>query len=259
MILRAQPARRGLPALTLALGLALPVLAGAPATAQDAPLSAEQREAVRELVRETLLENPEIIAEALEQLQQRQQAEEAERARQAIIENREALVAADPEDIIGNPDGDVTVVEFSDYQCGYCKRVLPGLVDTVEADGNVRLVIHELPILGPASVMAARAAEAARAQELYPRFHVALMAMKGELTEEAVMQTAASVGLDVEQLREDMADPTLDQAFERNIGLARALGVSGTPAFVIGNELVPGAISAAELKTLIAAARDAAD
>jgi len=244
----------------MALGLGAAVFAGtlsAPSLAQSGDaLSEAQADAVRALIRETLIENPEIIAEALEVYQQRQQAAEADRARAAIKEHRAALEQADDADVIGNPDGDVTVVEFSDYQCGYCKRVLPGLVDAVDSDGNVRLVIHELPILGPASVMAARAAEAARRQGLYPSFHVALMAIKGELTEEAVMQTAAGVGLDTEQLRKDMADPALDEAFQRNIELARALGVTGTPAFVIGNELLPGAVSKAELEARIEAVRE---
>jgi protein-disulfide isomerase len=226
-----------------------------PALAADAALSPAQEEAVRALVRDTLIRNPEILNEAMEALQAKQQAEEDARARAAIQQHGDALVAADPADVIGNPDGDVTIVEFSDYQCGYCKRAFPDLLDVVERDGNVRLVIRELPILGPESVMAARAAEASRGQGLYPEFHKALMAMKGGVSEASVMQVAAEVGLDVEQLRVDMADPALDEAFAHNIQLARALGVSGTPAFVIGDELAPGAVPAERLKAMIAAAR----
>ncbi len=258
MTLPSLPLLRRLVAALLLLGLLLPVgtaLTPVPAKAQQA-LSEAQAGAVRDLVRETLFANPEIIAEALEIYQQRQEAEQAERAVAAILQHREALVSADDADVIGNPDGDVTVVEFSDYQCGYCKRVLPGLIEAVESDGDVRLVIHELPILGPASVMAARAAEAARRQDLFPAFHVALMAMKGDVTEQAIMQTAAGVGLDTEKMRADMADPDLDQAFQRNIELARALGVSGTPAFVIGDALLPGAVSRAELEARIKAVRE---
>jgi protein-disulfide isomerase len=244
--------RRSLTGAALAALLVL----GGPGAAQAADaLSPAQEEAVRALVRETLLENPEIIAEALEAYQARQEAEQAQRTQAAIAEHRETLVSADPADVIGNPDGDVTVVEFSDYQCGYCKRVMPTLMQAVEADGNVRVVIHELPILGPESVMAARAAEAARKQQAYPEFHRALMGMKGQLSESAVMQVAAEVGLDVETLRADMADPALDEVFGRNIRLARALGITGTPAFVIGETLVPGAISGARLNELIAEAR----
>ncbi|MBB4287805.1 DsbA family protein [Roseospira goensis] len=235
--------------------LALAWTGATPAQAQDPALSAAEEAAVRALVRDTLLANPEIIAEALEVYQEREAAAQAERSRAAIQQHRAALEAADAADVIGNPDGDVTVVEFSDYQCGYCKRVFPALMQAVEADGNVRLVIRELPILGPESVLAARAAEASRAQGRYPEFHTALMAMKGGVSEAAIMQVAAEVGLDVERLRADMADPALDQRFAENIQLARALGISGTPAFVIGDALVPGAVSQEELNDLIAAAR----
>ncbi|MQX36112.1 DsbA family protein [Roseospira navarrensis] len=225
-----------------------------PARAADG-LTDAQADAVRALVRETLLENPEIIAMALEVLQDKQAQEEAARARAAIQENRDALTAADAADVLGNPSGDVTVVEFSDYQCGYCKRVFPDLMRAVESDGNVRVVIRELPILGPESVMAARAAVASRAQGKYPEFHRALMAMRGGVSEAAVMQVAAEVGLDVEQLRVDMADPTIDETFSQNVKLARALGITGTPAFVIGGELAPGAVPLERLKAMIEAAR----
>jgi protein-disulfide isomerase len=247
-----------------------PILAGAVTASLLAPLalgpstsaalaaealSEDQEAAVRALVRDTLLDNPEIIAEALEVYQERQAAEQAERSRAAIAEHHDTLIEADADDVLGNPDGDVTIVEFSDYQCGYCKRVFPELLSVIESDGNVRLVIRELPILGPESVMAARAAVASRAQGLYPEFHTALMAMKGGVSEVAVMQVAAEVGLDVDALRMDMADPDLDETFSRNISLAQTLGISGTPAFVIGPELVPGALSRERLADLIEAAR----
>lgn len=240
--------------------LAVSCVAGAawvapPAVAAGDALSPAQQDAVRALVRETLVQNPEILAEAMEALQAKQDAEEAARVRAAIQEHHEELIAADPADVIGNPDGDVTIVEFSDYQCGYCKRAFPDLLKVVEADGNVRLVIHELPILGSDSVLAARAAEAARAQGKYPELHAALMTMKGGISEAAVMQVAAEVGLDVDQLRVDMVDPALDAVFSRNVQLARALGITGTPAFVIGDELAPGAVPMEQLEALIAAAR----
>jgi len=242
-------------ALSGALLGALVAAPSVPARAAE-PLSEAQRDAVRDLVRETLLENPEIIAEALEVYRDRQEAEEQARVSSMLVEHRDAIEGADEASVLGNPDGAVTVVEFSDYQCGYCKRVFPGLLETVEAAGDVRLVIHELPILGPESVMAARAALASREQGLYPAFHTALMAMRGGVTEEAVMQTARNVGLDVDQLKVDMADPALDEVFSETIGLARLLGISGTPAFVIGDKLIPGAISAEALEDLIARARE---
>ncbi|SDD95463.1 DsbA family protein [Rhodospira trueperi] len=237
--------------------LLVPLVWGSsPSTALAAEaLSEDQKAAVRALVRDTLLDNPEIIAEALEVYQERQAAEQAARSRAAIAEHHDTLIEADADDVLGNPDGDVTIVEFSDYQCGYCKRVFPELLSVIESDGNVRLVIRELPILGPESVLAARAAVASREQGLYPEFHKALMSLKGGVSEAAVMQVAAEAGLDVDALRMDMADPDLDETFSRNISLAQALGISGTPAFVIGPELVPGALSRERLTDLIEAAR----
>lgn len=243
--------RRAAAAFGLAGALAL---IATPAAAEG--LSDAEKAEVRDLVRETLLENPEIIAEAIEIYQEQQAAAEQARSQAAIREHRDRLMAADPGDVLGNPDGDVTIVEFSDYQCGYCKRVFPEVMDAVETDGNVRLVIRELPILGPESVVAARAAVASRAQNAYPAFHAALMEMKGGVSEDSVMQVAAEVGLDVDTLRKDMAEPNLDEVFATNIQLARLLGISGTPAFVIGDELVPGAVSRDHLTALIAKARD---
>jgi len=251
-VMRMRPILAG----ALVAGLLAPTWWGGPTPAHAADaLTDDQKAAVRALVRETLLDDPEIIAEALEVYQERQQAEKAAQARAAIAHNRAALMAAEPEDVLGNPDGDVTIVEFSDYQCGYCKRVFPELMQAVEADGNVRLIIRELPILGPESVVAARAAVASRTQGLYPEFHKALMGMKGGVSEASVMQLAAEVGLDVETLRKDMNDPALDEIFGQNIALAKQLGVSGTPAFVIGGTLVPGAVSGEQLNALIEQAR----
>jgi len=226
----------------------------APAGAEE-PLSEAQQDAVRALVRETLLNDPEIIATALEALQAQRDAQEAAKARAAIKENHDALIDSKATEVLGNPDGDVTIVEFSDYQCGYCKRVFPDLMKAVDADGNIRLVIHELPILGPESVLAARAAIAAEKQDKYGDFHRALMALRGGVSEAAVMQAAAEIGLDVDQLRADMVDPAMDEVFGRNVQLARTLGITGTPAFVIGNELAPGAIPLDRIIEMVAAAR----
>jgi len=251
-----RPAR--LPALALALtgALLLPGLVGPPLAQAAEPLTEAQREAVRALVRETLMNDPEIITDAMEVYQNRQEEAEQARVSAALADNHDAITAAGPADTMGNPDGAITVVEFSDYQCGYCKRVFPHLASVVESAGDVRLVIRELPILGPESVTAARAALAARKQGLYPAFHKALMALRGGLSEDAVMQVAQSVGLDIDRLKKDMADPAFDQRFSENVRLARLLGISGTPAFIIGDKLIPGAVSADALEALIAEARE---
>ncbi len=155
----------------------------------------------------------------------------------------------------GNPNGDVTLVEFFDYQCGYCKSVVDRVAGTVAKDKNVRWVFKEFPILGPVSVYASRAALAAHRQDKYQELHLAMMRSRGKLTEQKVLRFAAEAGLDVARLEADMKTPEIATLIERNMALAEALNVRGTPAFVIGDVVVPGAIDAATLNRLIAAAR----
>ena len=161
--------------------------------------------AIERIVRDYLLRNPEVIDEALGVLQARRQAEEQARVRVAVTENREALGAHPMSPVSGNADGDVTVVEFFDYQCGYCKRALKTMEDLLETDANVRVVWKEFPILGPVSVVAARTAMAAQRQGRYLALHLALM-REPELTEQKVFDIAEQTGLDMAQLRRDMED-----------------------------------------------------
>ncbi|GFE63983.1 DsbA family protein [Litoreibacter roseus] len=225
----------------LALGLA----AGS-ATAQTADDAA-----LREMILETIRENPEIVAEALQILRDREEAESAEEAKVAVAANRELLENDANAPVIGNPDGDVTVVEFFDYNCGYCRRVFSNVKDLVESDPNVRVVLREWPILGEESVFAARASLASRAQGKYEEFHVALMENRGRATEESVLQIAADIGLDVEKLRVDMDAPEVVAHIATSQRLSQALGVNGTPAFVFGETLMPGAIELDQMKELV--------
>ena len=212
------------------------------------------KDAIERIVRDYLLRNPEVIDEALGVLQARRQAEEQARVRVAIAENREALGAHPMSPVSGNADGDVTVVEFFDYQCGYCKRALRAMEDLLETDANVRVVWKEFPILGPVSVVAARAAMAAQRQGRYLALHLALM-REPELTEQKVFEIANQTGLDMAQLRRDMEDPAIEAYLGEVRALARQLRIGGTPAFVVGDTLVPGAVDAAHMKELVAAAR----
>lgn len=231
------------------------------ARAEETPaLTAGQAEAVRKLVRDHILENPEIIAEAIEALREKQRlAAEAEAAR-TLIERRKDIFE-DPDDpVAGNPQGDVTVVEFFDYRCTYCKKVSDMLFETVKGDGKVRLVLKEFPILGEESVIAARAALAARTQGKYEQFHLAMMELRGSLSgaaamEEAIIKVAGKVGLDIEKLRADMGDAAIGDILRANHELARALDISGTPAFIIGDRIIPGALDRQTLTHLIALAR----
>ncbi|MEX2642797.1 MAG: DsbA family protein [Acetobacterales bacterium] len=221
----------------------------------DAGFTPEQENRIKELVRSYLLEHPQILEEAFTRLQQTRQEEARQQAQAALQQNQEQLYRDPTSPVLGNPKGDVTVVEFFDYRCGYCKRAFPRVGQLLEEDGNIRLVLKELPILGPASVYASRAALAAREQKLYEPFHDALMGWRGDLTREDVLQVAREVGLDVERLQRDMADPGVSEAIERNMALAEALGINGTPAFVIGDTLVPGAVEVDALRELVKRAR----
>ncbi len=243
---------RSLPiAVALTVGI---LLAMAPARAAE-DLTARQKQQVEELLRELLIKNPEILVEALEEYQRREKANSLARARQALVDNREQILNDPASPVGGNPDGDVTLVEFFDYQCGYCKSVVDRVAGTVAKDKNIRWVFKEFPILGPTSVYASRAALAAHRQGKYQEFHLALMRSRGKLTEKKVLRFAAEAGLDVARLEADLKTPEIAALIARNMALADALNVRGTPAFIIGDVLVPGAIDAATLNRLIAAAR----
>jgi protein-disulfide isomerase len=219
------------------------------------PLSAQQKQEIEQFVRQLLVDNPDIVIGAIREYQRRQDAAAKTAAAQALSDNREQLFNSPDSPVAGNPEGNVTLVEFFDYQCGYCKSVVDRVADTVENDKNIRWVFKEFPILGPVSVYAAQAALAARRQGKYQEFHLAMMRLKGRLAEERVLQVAEAVGLDVERLQQDMQDPQVIAEIGRNLDLAEALNVRGTPAFVIGEVVVPGAIDAATLRRLIAEAR----
>ena len=210
--------------------------------------------AIERIVRAYLLGNPEVIEEAIEALRAKREAEERERAEAAIAENGEALRAHPLSPVSGNAGSDVTVVEFFDYRCGFCKRALPVMEALLEEDANVRVVWKEFPILGPVSVFAARAAMAADRQGKYYPLHLALM-KEEELTEGKVLELAAESGLDTARLKRDMEDPAIRAYLDETRALAREIGINGTPAFVVGDTLVPGVIDAARLKELVAAAR----
>ena len=225
------------------------------AQARAEPPAALDRDAVKEIVREYLIEYPEVIEEALRVLQERREVERRTRARTAIAENGDALLAHPLSPVSGNPNGDVTVVEFFDYRCPYCKRALEPVLELLASDQGVRVVWKEFPILGPVSRFAARAAMAADRQGRYHEFHVAVMGAGEELTEAGVIAIAAGIGLDVERLRRDMEDPAIGAYLDETARLAGTLGIRGTPAFVIGDALVPGAIDGARMREMVARAR----
>ena len=232
------------------------LIVAATAILSAAQVSAKDKSAIEEIVRQYILENPEVITEALERLQERERLAQEKAQQHALKQSAAALYQHPMTPEHGNPKGDAVVVEFFDYQCGYCKRVLPSFMEVIESDKNLRVIWKELPILGPVSRFAARAAMASDKQGKYLEYHIALMTLRGRLTEKRVMETAKSVGLDMGRLIEDMGSPKIDRYLDETLQLAESLGINGTPAFLIGNQLVPGAISADQMRQIIAQSRE---
>ncbi|MBL8630664.1 MAG: DsbA family protein [Rhodospirillaceae bacterium] len=224
-------------------------------TAEKSAFTAAQRDELKTLVRDYLIKNPEVIAEAIEALQTKAEQEKVDRRDATIAMNKEALYNPKEQTILGNLQGDVTIVEFFDYNCGYCKSMFPDLIQAIKADGKIKLVLKELPILGPNSVTATKAALASRNQRKYPEFHQALISYKGQVNEDAIKAVAKGVGLNVEKLLEDMKDPSFEDIIDKNRDLARNMDVTGTPALLIGGTYVGGAIKKEKMQELIASAR----
>lgn len=242
----------------LAILAASLAVATPPAGAAEPALTPAQTKAVEDVVHNYLREHPEVLLEAIQALRDKQAAAEQARQRKALTSNRAELEKDTRSPVAGNPSGDVTIVEFFDYRCTYCKRVSPSLQKLVKSDKNVRFVFKEFPVLGPESVFASRVALAAWHLEpkKYEGLHYALMDARGALTQAKVMDIAASAGYAPDALRAKMSDPEVDQVITRNHQLAQKLGITGTPAFIIGDHLVPGAIDLDTLRALVARARD---
>lgn len=211
-----------------------------------------------ERVRAYLLSNPQVLREVIAELAKQEELAAATDRKGLLASLTTELKEDGYSFVAGNPDGDVTIVEFFDYRCGYCKQSFPEVMKVVEADGNIRLVLKEFPILGADSFLAAQAAIASIEQGKYLELHTALMNSRGSLTIERLRNIADDVGLDVAKLEEDMKKDAVRTVVEKNYALAKKLGISGTPAFVIGDEFIPGVISTEQMHALVAAARESA-
>ncbi len=242
-----------------AVTIALPATAGAasPARAAESKKAAPgmDRERIEKLIERYILRHPEVILKSVRDHEARQKAARAARAKENLKTRREELTRSPGSPVGGNPEGDVTVVEFFDYNCSYCRRSFPALVEIEKSDPKVRIVFKEFPILGPGSLLAARAALAAKSQGKYVEYHKALMGGRAKTSEAGLMSLAASLGMDAKKLRREMDAPAIMKELAHNRALARALGITGTPAFVVGSELVPGAVDARGLRELIRKAR----
>jgi len=239
--------------LLSAISLCTAMVVSAPGFAVEA-LSPAQRAEVQQLVGSYLKENPEVVIEAIQAWREQQEAVEAAVLKETIGElMAESQNTQSP--VWGNPNGDVTVVEFFDYNCPYCKQVFPSVKKLIADDGNIKVIMKELPVLGVNSEYAAKAALAAQKQGKYEQFHAQMMNKGSRLSQKGVEAAAKQIGLDLEQLKRDMESKEVQLELERTSLWAQRLGVNGTPAFVIGEELIPGAIDGQRMKQFVELAR----
>ena len=239
--------RSGSLILSLLAGLFMAMSVAAPAQAE---ITEGDRSALNDMIRDYILANPEVVRKALINLADR---EERERVKQAMVALRKD--SGDP--ILGNPEGSFTIYEFSDYNCGYCKRVFQPLQELIASNNDIRLVVKEFPILSQTSVLAAQAGIAAQAQGVFPDFHAAMMTARGAISMNSIIDAAQSAGADIERLQADMNSPVTAAIIDRTRAAAQALQISGTPGLVIGSQVIPGAIDLEQMREIIAAERAA--
>ena len=245
---------------SFAAGAAVALLAlSVPQPAPAQAVSPAQRTEIEKIVKDYLLANPEVLQEAFTELQRRQTVAEAAKYRVAIKDNAQALFNSNRQVVLGNPQGDVTMVEFFDYNCGYCKRALGDMLELLKSDSKLKVVLKEFPVLGEGSVQAAQVAVAVRMQDKtgkkYFDFHQKLFANRGQIDRTQALAAAKDVGLDMSRLEKDMASDEIKATLEESFKLADALGMSGTPTYVVGSEILVGAVGVAALKEKINTAR----
>jgi len=232
------PATAEAPQAEAAAAAAPPAAPSAPASGDFSP---QQRQSIEKIVKDYLIANPEIFLEVQTALESKLEQQQAERLKAAIAENARDIYRDPAADVAGNPEGDITVVEFFDYNCGYCKRGLHDVVKLIESDPKVRVVFKELPILSKGSEEASRVAIAAGKQGKYWDMHKAMLEAKGVMNEANALQIATKLGLDMDKLKKDMASPEVQKEIEKSEALAKKMGVNGTPHFLVGNRAIPGA------------------
>jgi protein-disulfide isomerase len=217
----------------------------------EPPPSALQASALKAVIVQALNENPNVVADAMKSAA-RESREAMEQRRSRAISELHRQIETDPADhVLGNPDGDVTLVEFFDYRCTYCKAMAPRLKDLIASDSKIRLVLKQLPILGDNSLLAAKVALASGRQGRFEPVHDALISAKGPLDEALIWHIAADQGIDMDQLKSALDDPELDSIVKGAFPLAKRLEITGTPAFVLGDRVLSGAASEEVLKNAI--------
>jgi len=244
----------------LASLLAAAAISIAGVTAASAQTFSEpQRGEIEKIVRDYLLKHPELLQEVMAELEKKQQTAEAEKARAAVKTHAEALFNSPRQVTLGNPQGDVTFVEFFDYNCGYCKRALGDMTALMGKDPKLKVVLKEFPVLGPGSVEAAQVAVAVRMQDKggkkYMEFHQKMLLGRGQADKARAMAVAKEIGLDMTRLEKDLKSDEITATLQESAKLAEALGLNGTPSYVIGNDVVIGAVGLDALGKKVDAAR----
>jgi protein-disulfide isomerase len=220
-------------------------------------LQSTDRAAIEQIVHDYLLQHPDVVIQALQGAEEKLKKDSDERSRAALLRLHDEIFYDHNDPVAGNPKGDVTLVEFFDYRCPYCKQVAPALNALLGSDPNLRIVYKEFPILSKESTYAARVALAAQKQGKYLAFHMAMMNSKGQISDDVIQHIAAAVGLDLDKIKADMDSSDIEKVIKHNHKLAEELDIRGTPAFIIGNELIPGAADLETLREKIAALRKA--
>jgi len=242
------------PAFAVMLAIAIPQAAHA---ADE--LTAGQRSEVERLVRDYILEHPELIQDAMTELEKRQAAADAEKHKSAVKKYSEVLFSSPRQVVLGNPTGNVTFVEFFDYNCGYCKRAMTDMLTLLKDDPKLKVVLKEFPVLGPGSLEAAQVAVAVRMQDKtgkkYLEFHQKLLGSRGQADRARAMAVAKDIGLDMTRLDKDMTSPEVKETLQESMKLAEALGLNGTPSYVIGDNVVVGAVGLDALKEKVNTSR----
>jgi protein-disulfide isomerase len=234
-------------------------LCGTLPSASAQSFSDTQRGDIETIVRNYLLAHPEVLEEAMAELGKRQAAAEAEKHQAGVAANAETIFNSPRGVVLGNKDGDVTFVEFFDYNCGYCKRAMVDMLDLMKTDPKLKVVLKEFPVLSQGSVEAAQVAVAVRMQDptgkKYLDFHQKLLTGRGAADKARAIAAAKEAGLDTARIEKDLASPEVRATIEENFKLAEAMGMNGTPSYVIGKQVVIGAVGLENLREKIGVAR----
>lgn len=226
-----------------------------PQSLHAAEFSTPQRSEIEKIVRDYLVTHPEVLQEAMAELEKRQAAAESQKHQAAVKQYAKEIFSSPKQVTLGNPKGNVTFVEFFDYNCGYCKRAMGDMLTLMKGDPKLKVVLKEFPVLGQGSVEAAQVAIAVHLQDptgkKYFEFHQKLLGSRGQANKAAALAVAKSIGMDMARLEKDIAGPEVRATLQESFKLAEALGMNGTPSYVIGDSVVVGAVGLEALQAKI--------